>query len=102
VLCYPEGRAALGAAHRASRLTASAYTDAIADFEDLHSELMMIDVDRSLADEAGDLAAHFGLRGYDAVHLASAMSFGEVTVVSWDHELVHAALANGCSVAPAP
>jgi predicted nucleic acid-binding protein len=55
-----------------------------------------------LARAAGALAEKFALRGYDAVHLASALQAGgAITLVSWDHELRCAAAENGCSIAPA-
>lgn len=102
MLCYPETRAALAAAHRAKRISRPAYGRAQDDFEELHSELLLIGVDDLLARYAGELAAEFGLRGYDAVHLASALALGEdATLVTWDEDLGRAALASGCSVAPA-
>lgn len=83
VLTYPEGRAALAAARRGARLTAAAHTRALENFESLHDELSLIGIDVQLAREAGELAEKSALRGYDAVHLASALSAGEaVTLVS--------------------
>lgn len=62
----------------------------------------MVGVDVALAREAGDLAEQLGLRGYDAVHLASALALGEpATVVTWDDELRRAAAGCGCATAPA-
>lgn len=103
VLAYPEGRAALAGAHRANRLTRAGHARALADFEDLHRELLIVGIDPPLARQAGDLADRFNLRGYDAVHLASALSLAAdaVTVVTWDRDLGRAALRSGCSVAPA-
>ncbi len=101
ILAYPEGRAALAAAQRGTRLTAAAYEHALEDFESLHGELSLIGVDAQLAREAGELAEKFALRGYDAVHLASALSAGEaITLVSWDEDLRRAAAHNGCALAP--
>jgi uncharacterized protein len=58
-------------------------------------------VDAQLARDAGDLAERFALRGYDAVHLASALSAGgPVTLVTWDGDLRSAAEQNGCAIAP--
>jgi uncharacterized protein len=58
-------------------------------------------VDAQLALDAGELAERFALRGYDAVHLASALSAGgQVTLVSWDAALRNAAEQNGCALAP--
>ena len=102
ILSYPEGRAALGAARRAGRLTPSAQESALAEFESIQGKLSRIAVDAQLARDAGDLAERFALRGYDAVHLASALSAGgPVTLVTWDADLRSAAEQNGCAIAPA-
>ncbi len=101
ILSYPEGRAALAAARRGARLTAAAHGRALEDFESLHGELALIGIDVQLAREAGELAEKFALRGYDAVHLASALSAGgAITLVSWDEDLRRAAVRNGCALAP--
>lgn len=101
ILYYPEGRAALAAARRGARLTVAAHRRAVDDFESLQGELSLIGIDAQLAREAGELAEKFALRGYDAVHLASALSAGEaITLVSWDKDLRRAAAHNGCAVAP--
>ncbi len=102
ILCYPEGRAALAAARRDRRLSATGYGRTREEFESLHSELVMVGIDGPLARRAGDLAEEFGLRGYDAVHLASALALGaDTTLVTWDGDLKRAAAQSGCSVAPA-
>jgi uncharacterized protein len=101
ILHYPEGRAALAAARRGARLTAATHRRALDDLESLQDELSLIGIDAQLAREAGQLAEKFALRGYDAVHLASALSAGEtITLVSWDEDLRRAATHNGCAVAP--
>jgi predicted nucleic acid-binding protein len=103
ILSYPEGRAALAAARRAGRLTATQHADATTDFEDIQRELLTLGVDESLTRDAGQLAQGLGLRGYDAVHLATALALeeGNVTVVSWDEDLSRAAERSGLAVAPA-
>jgi len=101
ILSYPEGRAALAAARRGERLSARGYLRAGADFESLHAELLVVGVDDRLARQAGELAERFALRGYDAVHLACALSFAtDTTLVSWDEDLRTAAAASGCILAP--
>ena len=102
LLSYPEGRAALAAAQRARRLTDNQHAAAVVDFEDIQSELLVLGLDSTLAKEAGQLAEDMGLRGYDAVHLATALAFGEgeVTIVSWDEDLSRAAERSGLVVAP--
>jgi len=100
ILSYPEGRAALAAARRGARLTAAAHAHALESFEALQEELSLIGIDVALAREAGELAEKSALRGYDAVHLASALSAGAITLVSWDEDLRRAAALNGCALAP--
>jgi predicted nucleic acid-binding protein len=65
--------------------------------------MLLIGVDEALAHEAGKLADNHALRGYDAVHLASALSVedDELVVVTWDRDLAAAALRCGRPVAPA-
>jgi predicted nucleic acid-binding protein len=102
ILAYPEARAALASARRAGRLTATGYRRAVEDFEATHSELVVVGIDGPLARHAGDIAEDMGLRGYDAVHLASALALGsETTLITWDTELSRAATHSGCAVAPA-
>lgn len=68
----------------------------------MQGELMLVGIDRPLANRAGELAERLGLRGYDAVHLASALALGpETTFVSWDEDLRRAAGRSGCATAPA-
>jgi hypothetical protein len=101
ILSYPEGRAALGAALRAGHLTPAAHKRTLVEFESIQGKLFRIAVDAQLARDAGDLAERFALRGYDAVHLASALSVGgPVTFVTWDADLRSAAQQNGCALAP--
>lgn len=102
ILAYPEARAALAAAHRDGRLTAAGYRTAVTDFETLHATALIVGIDDSLARHAGDLAAEHRLRGYDAVHLASALRLGpQTTIVTWDERLKDASAAAGLGVAPA-
>lgn len=64
---------------------------------------MIVGVDEALAVHAGRLAGEYALRGYDAVHLASALALGtaETILVTWDHDLSEAAAGAGLAVAPA-
>lgn len=59
-----------------------------------------IDVDDSTSAEAGSLAVRHGLRGMDAIHLASAVLLAEAepVVVTWDAALQRAAKAEGLAV----
>jgi predicted nucleic acid-binding protein len=103
VLGYAEARAALAAATRAKRLTGQAHRRAVAALDALHAELLVIGVDEKLVHDAGDLAEKHALRGYDAVHLASALALGaaDTLMLTWDHDLNRAATDAGLAVAPA-
>jgi predicted nucleic acid-binding protein len=102
ILCYPEGRAALAAARRGRRLSSTGYGRAREEFESLQSELVLVGIDGSLARWAGGLAEEHKLRGYDAVHLASALALGaDTTLVTWDEDLKRAAAQSGCAIVPA-
>ncbi len=71
-LIYPEARAALAQAQRMRRLTTGELGQAVEDLDSLASEISYIEINADVAASAGDLAQTHGLRGYDAVHLASA------------------------------
>ena len=100
LLAYPEGRAALAAAHRAGRLDQRLYRESQRRFDHTYEELVAIGVDQQLTRTAGDLASEFSLRGYDAVHLATALGLAEhdVALVSWDRDLSRAATVAGLAV----
>jgi uncharacterized protein len=84
-------------------LTARAHESAVAELDALTAELVIVGVDEALAQRAGDLADERALRGYDAVHLASAVALGpgETILVTWDRDLSNAAVGAGLAIAPA-
>jgi hypothetical protein len=100
ILAYPEGRAALAAARRSDRLSDDALSQALGEFEEIQGELALIGIDEALARQAGELAEGLQLRGYDAVHLASALALqsDEVALVTWDADLHAAAEEVGLGV----
>jgi predicted nucleic acid-binding protein len=101
VLAYSEGRAALAAARRLDRLEEEEHRKALSAFEGLYAELTTLGVDQELAARAGQYAEDLGLRGYDAVHLATALELGdeEVVLVTWDRDLARAAERAGLGAA---
>jgi predicted nucleic acid-binding protein len=101
ILSYPEGRSALAMAHRVGRLPQRGYRQSLRAFEELSEELVSIGVDREVTQRAGRQATEFGLRGYDAVHLATALDLGEeeLILVTWDEDLRRAASAAGLGTA---
>jgi len=98
---YVEARAALAAARRRGRLDAAALRTAKEQLELLWVQMSIVIVDTALVRTAGDVAERDALRGYDAVHLAAAIT-GQVTVVgSANRQLVKAARRRGLGVAQA-
>lgn len=67
----------------------------------MYAGLVTIGVDQELARSAGEHAEHLGLRGYDAVHLITALELGdeEVVLITWDRDLAQAAERVGLSIA---
>lgn len=102
VAAYPEARSALAGAVRAGRLGPEARAMAIDELGSLFSEMSVVELGIELAQEAGNLAERYTLRGYDAVHLASALTVDDeaTTVITWDAHLADAAAAAGLSVVP--
>jgi predicted nucleic acid-binding protein len=103
-LVYPEGRAALAAAQRAGRIDERAHRRSAQDLSSACAAMRLVGVDWQLAMRAGEIAEEHALRGYDAVHLATALSIEDanVALVTWDRDLAHATLRSGRSVAPPP
>jgi uncharacterized protein len=101
-LIYPEARAAAAAAHRGGRIDARTLRSAVRSIDELCKELDVIGLDAVLARTAGELAERHALRGYDAVHLASAIAIEDPDLVmaTWDRDLA-AATARHRTVVPA-
>ncbi len=63
----------------------------------------VVELDDEISRTAGDLAEAHALRGFDSVHLASAVALSDETLIlaSWDVDLRRAAADAGLRVAPA-
>ncbi|MEN9507073.1 MAG: hypothetical protein RI958_2999 [Actinomycetota bacterium] len=94
-----EARAAIAAAGRGRRLTAAQVRDAVGELDALLRVLYLIPVTDELVSAAAELAAAEGLRGYDAVHLAGALSISATVFSSADTTLGAAAERRGMHVA---
>lgn len=101
-LAYPEVRAALAAANRNRDLTDDDLVDAEAAWEGYWSATRPMELTGPVERNAGDLARQHGLRGADAVHLASALAVGDpdLLIAVWDHRLHAGARAMHLRVAP--
>ena len=98
-LVLVEGRAALAAARRAERLTPAQLRSAKKALDDLIDHLAVVVVTSELVAEAAELAEQEGLRGYDAVHLAAALTIEATVLTSADRTLCDAAARRGLHVA---
>lgn len=100
-LVYAEGRAALAMARRMNRLEEGELRTAVEDFETLHGQLDLVEVTEGVVGDAGALAERFALRGYNAVHLASAVLVQDPDLVlaTGDLSLLDAAPSLGLATA---
>lgn len=96
-----EAAAGIANARRDRRLSEKGARRAVADLERTWVALDVVGVTETIADEAALLASEYILSGADAIHLATALAFGdeELVVVTWDRRLAHAAAATGLAVA---
>lgn len=97
-LSYPEAMAAFARARRGRRISPRMHQVAKQALIDHMGECELVEVDQSVASFAGYLAETHALRGYDAVHLASALTYDVDCIATWDRELARAASAAGLRV----
>ena len=71
-MTYVEAAAALAQSRRLGRLDIAGHRVAVELLETLWAQMVVIDVDQALVTEAAAAAELWSLRGYDAVHCASA------------------------------
>jgi hypothetical protein len=81
-LLYVETAAALAQARRMDRLTSREHRASLHLLDRLWSEIDVADVDEPVVTRAGALAYQLALRGYDAVHCASAEQLNDADVVA--------------------
>lgn len=97
VALIAEARAAVAAARRSGRVDPLRYPTVLDDLTGLWRQIDGIVLTEDIAVRAGELADICALRGYDAIHLASAEAIlddGDVMVVS-DVRLAEAAASIG-------
>ena len=105
VLSRAEVAAALAKAACAGLLTRESAAKALQAFTADWEHMIRLQVSEPLVARAAALAWEHGLRGYDAVHLATALVWremlgGPVSVATYDRELWRSAQASGLSVWP--
>jgi uncharacterized protein len=102
-VAYAEARAAFARKRREHAVTLRDYRTIVQDLENDWDTFFVVDVSDGLIKRAGQLAETFALRGYDAVHLASAAIIGErgsqaVMFACFDDKLSRAARRQGLAV----
>ena len=100
-LLIPEANAAVSRARRDRRLSPAGVTRAFDVLRRLLAEVEPLELSEAVAERAGELARTFGLRGSDAVHLASyeRVESEDSVLVAADGALARAALSLGHAVA---
>jgi predicted nucleic acid-binding protein len=81
-LLYAEAAAALAQAQRMGRLTEEGLDASLRLLDELWREIDVVEVDQIVVERAAILARRFQLRGYDAVHCASAEQINDDDVVA--------------------
>lgn len=105
VISRAEVSAALAKAVRVKSVSKNAGTSALQAFTADWDNLIRLQLTEVLVARAAALAWEHGLRGYDAVHLATALFWHEtldeaVTVATYDRELWKSAKTSGLSSWP--
>ncbi len=100
LVAYTETRAALARKHRTGNFSRDMLHQHKREFEYDWARLYHLPVDGSAVRKAGEMAENYGLRGFDALHLACADSLQEslvspVTFASFDRDLNVAAARLG-------
>ena len=100
IVAYAEARAAFARRFREQAFTLGDYQQIKSALEKDWSRYVVLTLDFSLATQAGELAEKHALRGFDSIHLASAISLRDqvaspVVFFAWDARLLSAAQAEG-------
>lgn len=98
-ITYPEVRAAFRALRQQKRITQRQYLQAVADFERDWPTVQTLEVNDALALLAGAIADQHLLRGCDAVHVATAVTFHamsqDIAFLTFDQQLEKRVMASG-------
>lgn len=94
-VAYTETRAALARKQREGIFAEEQLRSAVSDLDRNWAEFLSLPVSNSVARLAGEMAEQYALRGFDAIHLASAKHleerFDELRFLAFDDRLMDAA-----------
>ena len=104
-VAYAEARAAFARRHREGWMDAGDLRRTVRALDDDWERYVVLEASGRLAHQAGDLAESHALRGFDAIHLATAIEFGRLvgeqpTFSTHDKRLSLAAHAEGLPTDP--
>lgn len=99
-IAYVEAAAALAMAKRLGGVTNAQFATGRRLLDQLWSEMDVVELDEDLVNAAAGLAETHGLRGYDAVHCAAAVSLSDAELVaaSEDRGLLRAWQGEGLAI----
>lgn len=100
---YVEARAAIARKLREENITKEEHRRSVGDLENEWGTYVVLDLTDWVARKAGEMADKHALRGFDAIHLASAMAFHNsmgtpVLFLCADRKLTLAARTEGLKI----
>jgi predicted nucleic acid-binding protein len=103
-IAYPEARAALARRQREAAIGLRALRRAVSALDRDLARLVLVELSAKVARRAGELAEQRALRGFDAIHLASALEVEDLTGLvpafwCYDERLGEAAASEGLPTA---
>ncbi|MCC7535049.1 MAG: type II toxin-antitoxin system VapC family toxin [Deltaproteobacteria bacterium] len=99
-VAYPEARAAFARRRREGALSPRGLARCVSRLDADLAAFVVVELDAPIAHRAGEIAAARALRGFDAIHVASALALAALTgssvaFVSFDARQAAAATAEG-------
>ena len=99
-VAYPEARAAFSRRRREGALTGAGLRHAVSELDRELGAYVIVELAEPVARHAGELAERHRLRGFNAIHLASALALGRLlgampALLAFDARLTAAAAAEG-------
>ena len=103
VVAYAEARAAFARLVREGHSKSTSHAKRLAKFNQDWEDYIRVELSPALTRQAGDLAEIYALRGFDAIHLASAfwlkeLAAGPAHFAAFDQRLTEAAVRAGLDV----
>ena len=104
MVAWAEARAAFARLLRERPQSRTRHRQRVAQLASDWERYAVVELTAVVAHDAGDLAERHGLRGFDAIHLASALWLkstyaGDLSFMAFDARLTAAAIAAGLSIA---